>query len=773
MEAFQQTLDLLHWVLKDITPSKGEHSPLAAQIDEAQTLEQLPPLSPDESSNTIRLHWCIKALEQLYEAGFVNTTRFSAEFNLAGVQVQEQLNRHVQQLENGGDNSVAQYLTGLYTDIVQKEASRLTQRRFRRSIARGDPRNSIGRTRVGPSSRIRGLRTAQQTSTEPHDGEDMAVHIISISDDPDMSDDPHAPPQPHSHSLPRVCRSAAAAAAAVAAVAAQNAAASAGSSEEQSCSSAEHTKGPTEAVRSALMRTFSTRLTRNATSSSLLPSRECLELLKDVDSWNFDIFALDVVGHNSPLAVLAMKVLHDRGLIENLHLDGTLLANFFMSVERSYHRYPTVPYHNNLHGADVMHGVHVLLDSPILVEAFSDLELFAALVAGAVHDVDHPGRTNAFLVKTQSPLAVLYNDSSVLENHHATTAFQLMMKPENNFLSAFEKEDRIIFRRLVIDLVMSTDMARHAKHLGDFRSLIESINRESSESHCSPAPLIKARLNARSEDRVNVLCAIIHSSDLGGSTKPWSICEKWTERIMTEFWFEGDEERRLELEVGTLNDRRTSVVPKAQVGFINFVALPLWQAWSDFVCTKGDAIQLSQLKSNRDTWQELVQQHTQAHLAVPTTAAAAVVVSSDGSRSPALSVASSIASQAPTEHESSGTDCRAESVSPTATVAASSTTPTLAAATASRAAAAAAVPSFSLRPASPAGSSVSLPLACPAAASAGEATESAAAGTSSMSATAQALLGPEYRHASTPARHNGARRVSAPAVHVEWETSTV
>jgi hypothetical protein len=41
------------------------------------------------------------------------------------------------------------------------------------------------------------------------------------------------------------------------------------------------------------------------------------------------------------------------------------------------------------------------------------------------HDVDHPGRTNAFLVASEDRKAILYNDRSVLENHHAAGEFWL------------------------------------------------------------------------------------------------------------------------------------------------------------------------------------------------------------------------------------------------------------------------------------------------------------------------------------------------------------
>ena len=38
----------------------------------------------------------------------------------------------------------------------------------------------------------------------------------------------------------------------------------------------------------------------------------------------------------------------------------------------------------------------------------------AALIAAVLHDVDHPGKTNSYLVNSNSPLASLYNDLYVM-----------------------------------------------------------------------------------------------------------------------------------------------------------------------------------------------------------------------------------------------------------------------------------------------------------------------------------------------------------------------
>ena len=55
------------------------------------------------------------------------------------------------------------------------------------------------------------------------------------------------------------------------------------------------------------------------------------------------------------------------------------------------------------------------------------LQIFATLVAGAVHDFKHPGFNNYFLVVNNDDIALRYNDSAVLENYHLAETF-LMCK---------------------------------------------------------------------------------------------------------------------------------------------------------------------------------------------------------------------------------------------------------------------------------------------------------------------------------------------------------
>lgn len=71
------------------------------------------------------------------------------------------------------------------------------------------------------------------------------------------------------------------------------------------------------------------------------------------------------------------------------------------------------------------------------------------------------GFSNEFLVNSAADLAVEYNDASVNENMHAATAFKIFLKPHNNFLTHLSDSHYRFFRRTVISIVLSTDMAAH------------------------------------------------------------------------------------------------------------------------------------------------------------------------------------------------------------------------------------------------------------------------------------------------------------------------
>ena len=123
--------------------------------------------------------------------------------------------------------------------------------------------------------------------------------------------------------------------------------------------------------------------------------------------------------------------------------------------------YQPNPYHNFTHAFDVTHAMFCLIDLFGVGAVLRPIDKLTLLLACICHDVAHPGVNNAFLVATESPLAMLYNDISVLENHHCATAFKIMAQSESNVLKSLKPQDRQHVRKSIIKAILATDMAQH------------------------------------------------------------------------------------------------------------------------------------------------------------------------------------------------------------------------------------------------------------------------------------------------------------------------
>ena len=94
----------------------------------------------------------------------------------------------------------------------------------------------------------------------------------------------------------------------------------------------------------------------------------------------------------------------------------------------------------------------------------------SCLIAAALHDYEHPGVNNPFLVAMNDRIAWRHNDSSVLENHHLAASFQLMIDDSCNWSSKMTNEDFRRCRQVIVLTVLNTDMAKHFEELGHLNS---------------------------------------------------------------------------------------------------------------------------------------------------------------------------------------------------------------------------------------------------------------------------------------------------------------
>lgn len=69
--------------------------------------------------------------------------------------------------------------------------------------------------------------------------------------------------------------------------------------------------------------------------------------------------------------------------------------------------------------------------------------------------------------------AILYNDRSVLENHHAASAWRLLSSRHEFFwLSDLDPAELRRFRFLLIELILATDLKRHFEFLTEWSAKV-------------------------------------------------------------------------------------------------------------------------------------------------------------------------------------------------------------------------------------------------------------------------------------------------------------
>uniref|UniRef100_A0A8C9RJM0 Phosphodiesterase n=1 Tax=Scleropages formosus TaxID=113540 RepID=A0A8C9RJM0_SCLFO len=341
-------------------------------------------------------------------------------------------------------------------------------------------------------------------------------------------------------------------------------------------------------------------------------------LMSQLSNWNFPIFSLVEKTQGKCgriLSQVSYRLFEDAGLFKIFRIPVQEFMNYFHALESGYR---DIPYHNRIHATDVLHAVWYLTTQPVpglpglgdhgsasdfdsdnaltqgrtgylvskVCAAFQDgygclsnlipaLELMALYVAAAMHDYDHPGRTNAFLVATNAPQAVLYNDRSVLENHHAASAWSLFMsRPEYNFLANLNHVEFKRFRFLVIEAILATDLKKHFDFLAMFNAKVGDD--------------VGSGIDWSNEnDRLLVCQMCIKLADVNGPLKCKELHLQWTEGIVNEFYEQGDEEASLGLPISPFMDRSAPQLAKLQESFITHIVGPLCRSYDSAALIPG------------------------------------------------------------------------------------------------------------------------------------------------------------------------------------------
>jgi hypothetical protein len=317
--------------------------------------------------------------------------------------------------------------------------------------------------------------------------------------------------------------------------------------------------------------------------------QDTMECLMKVDSYDFNVFALKSLTNCNELRTLTHIFFARMDLFEATGIDSVPFSAFMDRIQLGYSQ--ILPYHTATHAADVLQALNYFLGPCAASDwlQLTPIELAGAYIAASVHDYEHPGVNNAYLVSTQAELAIRYNDQSVLENFHVSSAWGLTLNEEYDFLARMPREDSQKIRALTIEMVLKTDVAQHFSQLSQFTAKQFAFSN-----------------HIKDEDKSLVLCLLLHCADISNASRTWELCQQWTQLVMEEFWIQGDREREAGIALGYLSDKYSVNVAKSQVGFIDIIVEPLFKAVRESLPLSDVCVR--NLNANRSRWSDLIGQ---------------------------------------------------------------------------------------------------------------------------------------------------------------------
>jgi len=298
----------------------------------------------------------------------------------------------------------------------------------------------------------------------------------------------------------------------------------------------------------------------------------------DVNTFEFDACLIDesfilknIVGHIFKKTLSQVK--YDMNEIS--------LSIFINSICDHYNRNH---FHNFQHATNVLQMTYMLLDKTEIINKLNPHIVFAALLSALSHDVDHPGNTNSYEINSMSKYAKLYNDISVLENHHCSLTFELMER--TGIIKNIKDEHFRDIRKTIIMCILGTDMSKH----NDYISKFDNFNFQ--------------KLEYTIDEQIFICSSFVHFADLSNPIKNFDACFEWSRRISLEFFeqtVKEENEGLPSLSFMKVHDKLSMSLN--EISFITNISVPTWSLFvSKF---KNLEFILDKVKITLDKWKDM------------------------------------------------------------------------------------------------------------------------------------------------------------------------
>lgn len=216
---------------------------------------------------------------------------------------------------------------------------------------------------------------------------------------------------------------------------------------------------------------------------------------------------------------------------------------------------------------------------------------FALVFAAMIHDVDHPGLSNARVVKDNSTIAHKYGKRSPIELHSLQSAWSVFQRPSYQELRRHiysSEQDMKRFRQLVVILVMATDITD--------RDTAKEREKRWDRAFSSKKNLVDSEtINQRA---TLVLETMMQAANIAHCTQHWNVFTKWNKRLFQEI-YEG-------YKAGRRRDHKdpTEFWYERELEFFDQVVIPLGIRLNESGAFGDDAEEfVAYAKSNRRDWE--------------------------------------------------------------------------------------------------------------------------------------------------------------------------
>ncbi|KAL3878516.1 hypothetical protein ACJMK2_030856 [Sinanodonta woodiana] len=265
--------------------------------------------------------------------------------------------------------------------------------------------------------------------------------------------------------------------------------------------------------------------------------------------------------------------------------DMEKLCRFVLTIRKNYR---PLSYHNWEHGFHVAHTVWCIIQSH--PDVFTDLDVMALLISALCHDVDHRGYNNEFFKKLNLPLAALYS-TSVMEQHHYKQTITILHSEGHDIFNFLSAEKHKIMLHEIREHIIATDLALF------FERQKRMANQLQKGEFDVNVPAMKRDLTS----------LVMTGADLSSTCKSWDAHLATVHMLYEEFYAQGDIEKKHGIDPIPLMDRsKQEELPKQQMGFINFIAMPLFTTLVKVLPNAKPL--LDGLCLNKEKWQHRNQQ---------------------------------------------------------------------------------------------------------------------------------------------------------------------